>query len=241
MWRQIQTAVSLIYPPRCLGCGEMVQSDFGLCGTCWRDTPFIGGTVCEGCGAPLPGQGDRFRAECDDCMSHPRPWSQGRSALLYQDCARKIVLALKHGDRLDIAEPAAHWMHHAAGPMLRGDPLIAPVPLHWTRMLKRRYNQSALLAQALARIGGVRCCPDLLCRSSRTPSLDGKSRADRFAVLGNSINAHPRRLHHMQDRVVLLVDDVMTSGATLTACADACLGSGATEVRVIALARVIMG
>ncbi|NRB18262.1 MAG: ComF family protein [Rhodobacteraceae bacterium] len=238
MLKQIQMAVSMIYPPRCLGCGDLVARDFGLCGACWRQTPFIGGTVCESCGVPLPGQADGFRLDCDDCMAHPRAWSQGRAALLYQDQARVLVLALKHGDRGDIAKPAAAWMMVAAKPLLENDPLIVPVPLHWTRLLKRRYNQSALLAVQLAKQCQRQCCVDLLHRRKRTESLDGKTREQRFVALGDAVTFNPRHEASLRGRVVLLVDDVMTSGATLTACTDACLRGGAAEVRVVVLARV---
>lgn len=216
----------------------MVESDFGLCGPCWRDTPFIGGTVCDACGVPLLGEPDGFRLECDDCMTTPRPWKQGRAALLYKDRARKLVLSLKHGDRADIARPAGQWMARAARPFLADGMLIAPVPLHWTRMLKRRYNQSALLAQALARETGLALCPDLLIRPTRTTPQDGKSAAMRFADLASAIQPHPRRRHRMAARAVLLVDDVMTSGATLAACAEACRAGGAREIYVVTLARV---
>lgn len=238
MLKQIQMAVSLIYPPRCLGCGGLVDSDFGLCGSCWRETPFIGGTVCESCGVPLPGQADGFRLDCDDCMEHPRAWSQGRAALLYRDQARALVLALKHGDRGDIAKPAASWIMAVAKPLLENDPLIVPVPLHWTRLLRRRYNQSALLALQLAKQSKLQCCVDLLHRQKRTESLDGKTREQRFVALGDAVALNPRQKARMQERVILLVDDVMTSGATLTACTDACLCGGAAEVRVVTLARV---
>jgi ComF family protein len=176
--------------------------------------------------------------DCDDCMAHPRTWSQGRSALLYRDQARSLVLALKHGDRGDIAKPAASWMIRAAGPLLENNPLIAPVPLHWTRLLKRRYNQSALLAQQLAKQSLLQCCVDLLHRQKRTESLDGKTRDQRFDTLGDAVVFNPRHTAWMQGRVVLLVDDVMTSGATLTACTNACLCGGAAEVRMVTLARV---
>ncbi|MEX0317739.1 MAG: double zinc ribbon domain-containing protein [Ruegeria sp.] len=238
MWNRIQTAVELIYPPRCLGCGDLVTSDFGLCGPCWRDTPFIGGTICESCGTPLPGDTDGHRIECDDCMTTPRPWKDGRAALLYTGRARRMILALKHGDRPELARPAALWMARAGKDLLREGMLIAPVPLHWSRLVKRRYNQSALLAQHLGRETGLAVCPDLLIRAQRTPVLDGKTAAERAETLSQAIAPHPKRRHRMAARDVLLVDDVMTSGATLAACARACLNAGANHIFVLTLARV---
>ena len=238
MLARIQTAVSLLYPPRCLGCGEMVDSDFGLCGSCWRDTPFIGGTVCDCCGVPVPGLADEFRTECDSCMTTERPWSDGRSALLYKGRAKRLILALKHGDRPEISRPAALWMARAGHSILQPDMLIVPVPLHWTRLLKRRYNQSALLAQALSQETGLSHCPDLLLRAKRTAMLDGKSLQQRFADLSGAIAVHTKRRHRIAGRRVLLVDDVMTTGATLGACAQACLNAGAADVCTLTLARV---
>ena len=215
-----------------------MDADFGLCGTCWRDTGFIGGTVCDACGVPLPGGGDLASPHCDACLATPRPWAQGRAALIYRDMGRKLVLALKHGDRQEIARPAARWLAQAAQGILPEQALIAPVPLHWRRLLKRRYNQSALLAKALAGQTGHSWCPDLLQRTRHTPSLDGLSRAERFDVLQKAICVHPRRRHRIMRRPVILVDDVLTSGATLTACTEACIAAGSGPVFVLALARV---
>lgn len=216
----------------------MTASDFGLCGPCWQDTPFIGGTVCASCGLPLPGEGDGYRVECDDCMRQPRNWDDGRAALLYQGNARSLVLALKHGDRPELAKPAAVWMAQAGKALFRSGMLIAPVPLHWSRMLKRRYNQSALLSHALGRKTGISVCPDLLVRKVRTSALEGKTAGQRADILQDSIVAHPRRYRELAGRQVLLVDDVMTSGATLTACTNACLKAGAAHISVLVLARV---
>lgn len=221
-----------------MGCGALTESDFGLCGACWRDTPFIGGTVCDSCGVPVMGERDGCRIDCDDCLNSPPPWQAGRAALLYDGKARSLVLALKHGDRPELARPASRWLAQSGRDVLRPDMIIAPVPLHWSRLLKRRYNQSALLARHLAYETGLGCIPDLLTRPHRTPVLDGKTAQERADVLEGSIAAHPKRKRHLNGRDVLLVDDVMTSGATLAACTRVCQAAGANHIFVLALARV---
>ena len=233
----LQTALRMVYPPSCLACGGMVESEYGICGQCWGKTPFISGTVCDGCGVPLEGEAEDA-VFCDDCQTQNRPWVQGRAALLYQDNGRKLVLALKHGDRHDIVKPAGIWLARAARPMLGDDTLIAPIPLHWLRMLKRKFNQSALLAQSLAEEVSLPHCPDLLQRPRRTRSLEGLDREERFETLKEAITVNPRRRHRLIGRRVLLVDDVMTSGATLEAATEACLQAGAGSVSVVTLARV---
>lgn len=233
----IQTLIHSVFPPECLSCRANVASDDGLCGTCWRDTAFITGDICDGCGVPLRGdvqEGDR----CDDCLSIARPWMQGRAALLYKDRGRALVLALKHGDHHDIVRPAGRWMARCVRDILRDDVLIAPVPLHWSRMVKRRYNQSSLIAKAMAREISQPMCADLLRRDRATATLDGKTRDARFDEMRDAISVHPKRAHLLEGRSVLLVDDVMTSGATLAACTEVCMKSRASEVCVVTLARV---
>jgi len=162
----------------------------------------------------------------------------GRAAILYRDNGRKLVLGLKHGDRHDVIPTAALWMARAARPMMCEGMIVAPVPLHWSRLLRRRFNQSAMLAQAIAGRLDIACCPDLLVRHTRTPVLDGLGRDQRHALVSDVFRVHSRRTHHLLGRVVLLVDDVMTSGATLSAVTQVCLAGGAKDVRVLALARV---
>ncbi len=234
----LQAALHMVYPPQCLTCDALVTTDFGLCGACWRETPFITGLVCDTCGVPLPGE-DAGKAEhCDDCLTIARPWSQGRAALLYRDNARKLVLSLKHGDRLDLAKPAADWLLRAAAPMLEPGMLVAPIPLHWLRLLKRRYNQAALLSGGLARAAGLVHCPDLLLRRRNTHTQEGRDRDGRFANMADALRINPRRDWQVNGRHVLLVDDVMTSGATLAAAAEACVAAGAVRISVLVLARV---
>jgi len=236
--RGMQSALRLFFPPQCINCKEPVATEFGLCGICWRETPFISGLVCDRCGLPLPGEDEGHAEYCDDCLTIARPWSRGRAAILYKDIGRRLVLAIKHGDRLDLARPAGEWLARAVVPIFERDMLVAPVPLHWMRLFRRRYNQSALLSAALARQCKCDHCPDLLVRSRLTATQDGKGREARFQNLSGAIDIHPRRRGHIAGRKVLLVDDVMTSGATLAASADACLGAGAASVSILVLARV---
>ncbi len=234
----LQAALQLVYPPQCLTCDTLVTTDFGLCGPCWRETAFVSGLVCDDCGTPLPGDDPGHAVHCDDCLTIARPWEQGRAALLYRDNGRKLVLSLKHGDRLDLARPAALWMAKAAVPLLKPDMLIAPIPLHWLRLLTRRYNQAALLSAAVAHETHLAHCPDLLLRRRSTRSQEGRDREGRFRNVAGALCVHPRHGDKLKNRPVLLVDDVMTSGATLAAAADACLAGGASSVSVLVLARV---
>lgn len=234
----MQAAVQLVYPPQCLSCDALVTTDFGLCARCWRDTPFIAGLVCDCCGTPLPGEEGGAPVQCDDCLTIARPWGRGRAVMLYRDNARRLVMAFKHGDRLDLARPSAQWLHRAAVPLLQPDTLLAPVPLHWLRLFRRRYNQSALLAAGLARLADLPHCPDLLVRRRNTRSQEGRDREGRFRNMEDAIRVNDKRRWQVEGRPVLLVDDVMTSGATLGVCADACLAAGAARVDVVVLARV---
>lgn len=231
-------ALDSLYPPTCLTCSGPVREPGTLCGACWGKTPFITGLVCDKCGTPLPGPVEDAPVLCDDCLTVARPWDRGRAALAYAEGGRRLVLALKHGDRLDIAAPAGRWLARAAAPLVRPDTLVAPVPLHRWRLFRRRYNQSALLARALARAADIPHCPDLLIRTRLTGTQDGRTRDSRFANLQGAITAHPRRAAGITGRHILLVDDVMTSGATFAAAAEACFAAGADAVDVIALARV---
>lgn len=157
--------------------------------------------------------------------------------MLYSGNGRRIVLALKHGDRHDVVRPAGRWMARAAADLIVPDTLVAPIPLHWLRMLKRRFNQSALLARALAVEAGVPYCPDVLLRPRATQSLGGMGYGMRQRTMQNAIAVHPRRAPELTRRRILLVDDVMTSGATLSAATRACLDAGARDVCVVTLAR----
>lgn len=226
----------VVYPPRCVGCGVLVDGDFGLCASCWRETKFIGGLICDTCGVPLPGDVTDEAATCDDCLSNSRPWERGRSALLYQGLARQHVLRLKHGDRSDIVRPAAEWMAGCARDLLSEDTVFVPIPLHWRRLLNRKYNQSGLLAQALARKYDRTFCPDALIRHQATRPQSGPREA-RISAVSTVFRVNPRRLELLRGRPIILIDDVMTSGATLNAAAEVLTECGPSKIDVLVLAR----
>lgn len=233
----IARAGALVFSPQCLSCSDPVQDDGGLCGPCWRDTPFILGLCCDLCGAPLPGVSD-LAVTCDDCRARERPWVRGRAVMLYRGGGRRLVLGLKHADRLDLVPAMAGWMAARSTPLVRAETLVVPVPAHWWRLFRRRYNQAAVLALAFAARIDRPACPDLLVRQRATRVQDGMGPDDRFANLADAITVAHRHRARVAGRHVLLVDDVMTSGATLDACARACLAAGAAEISVMVLARV---
>jgi predicted amidophosphoribosyltransferase len=172
-------------------------------------------------------------------MKIARPWDHGRAALIYAGVGRRLVLGLKHGDRTDLARPAAIWLARVARRLLRDDTVLVPVPLHWQRRVQRRYNQSALLALALGRELDVPVCADALLRPKKTKPLEGHSRDARFATLSDAITPNAKRVSVISGKSVLLIDDVMTSGATLAASAEAAKTAGATNVSIVTLARVV--
>ena len=232
-----QTALRMIYPPRCLHCGKVVDSDFGLCGLCWAQMPFVSGVTCNLCGSALMGSPTTAAAICDACILIPRPWQNGRAALIYQGTARKLVLGLKHSDRTDIAGPAGRWLAQACRDILTPETVVTPIPLHWFRQLRRKYNQACLLAHALAKHTNLTYMPYALRRSAPTRALEKAGFDERYKRLSAAIEINQRKKRALMGKNVLIVDDVMTSGATLHAATQACLKAGALNVNVAVLAR----
>ena len=237
-------AVDLLLPPRCLVCAELVPTDGTVCATCFREMTLIGEPQCHCCGVPFlhSGQGVRTMAgrplHCQRCTNNPPAYRQARAAWIYDKASRRLLLPLKYADRTELVKPLARQMAFAGRELLARAELLVPVPLHFRRLLSRKYNQAGLLAKRLSRVSGVPWAPDLLRRRRSTPALGGLSAGERIAALEGAFRLAGGGAARIAGRRLLLVDDVMTSGATARACAEALLVAGAASVDVLAAARV---
>ncbi|MCP1336149.1 ComF family protein [Futiania mangrovi] len=230
--------LDLALPPVCAACGTVVSDPHALCPACWGQVRFITDPMCAACG--LPFEVEAAAAElCAGCMAEPPRIAVLRAAVHYADPARKVLLAFKHGDRLEHAPLLARWLMAGGGTALDGADLIVPVPLHWRRLVRRRYNQAALLARALGRATGLPVEVDVLRRMRATPMQRGQSRSGRRRNVAGAFAVPPRARPRVAGRTVLLIDDVATTGATLEACARALLKGGAARVNALTVARVV--
>jgi len=236
--RMIRPLLDVLLPHRCLACGVIVDAAGVLCPACWAGMTFAGPPCCEACGLPFA-YDEGAGMLCGECAAHPPPFGRARAAFIYGPASRRLVLDFKHGDRTEAAPAFAGWMVRAGAELIAEAQVIVPVPLHWTRLFARRFNQAALLAHAIGRRTGLPVAPDVLVRRRRTPSQGHLGRSARRRNVAGAFVVSPRRAALVADRRVLLVDDVMTTGATLAACTRALLRAGAHSVDVVALARVV--
>ena len=220
-------------------CDAPVDAQGLMCADCFRQTGFITEPFCARCGVPFANAGlGGASGLCPGCEATPPVFRRARAALRYDAQGRRLILPLKHADRQELAGTLAPHMVRAGAELLRDAEVLVPVPLHRTRLFHRRYNQAALLAQAAGRLAGRPCVLDALVRLRATESLGEKSAEERAAEVADAFAARRSRMPAIVGKRVLLVDDVMTSGATANACALALLAAGASSVDVLAAARV---
>ena len=238
--RSTGTAVlDLLLPPECATCDTPVAAPGLFCAACFQRANFVTDPCCRCCGVPFThaGQGT-IGALCPTCAEDPPAFARARAALRYDAHARRRILPLKHADRTDLARTLAPLMARAGAALLREADILVPVPLHRARLFQRRYNQAALLARALSRSSGLPTIPDALIRIRPTTALGDKSARERMEEVGGAFALRPARAAAIAGRRILLIDDVMTSGATADACARALLDAGAGAVDVLVAARV---
>ena len=220
-------------PARCAGCGSIVDEVHSFCPDCWRQVEFLGASGCSTCGLPLEATD---ADECGACVARPPRIRRTRSAVAYDELSRNIAIRLKYGRKVALARTMARYM----APLVRsedGDAILVPVPLHWSRLWQRGFNQSALVAAELARRTGLRSEPRLLKRTKRTPALKGMSLSQRKRTVSGAFAVS--READLDGRTVVLVDDVLTTGSTADACAKALERAGARRVELVSWARVV--
>lgn len=228
--------LDLVFPPQCMACRAAVGGD-GLCAACWSTVTFLDGPGCQCCGLPFPValEGENL---CAACLATPPAFDAARAILAYDEHSKGAILALKHADRLELVPGFARWLARTGRALLEQSDLLVPVPLHPLRLWQRRYNQAAELARGLSRLTGTPCDTAALARSRSTPSQGAMSsaKARRRNVQRAFRVPAPARV---AGKSILLLDDVLTTGATAQACARALKRAGAAQVRVLALARVV--
>lgn len=244
-WQQIfptlrqagQNILNGLLPPLCLRCSSFVTEPGSFCAPCWQTLRFITAPHCPRCGVPYEVAGGTL--DCPDCLATPPRYAQARAAVVYDDASRPLVLGFKHADQTHHAAALARMMRQSGKLLLAGCDALAPVPLHRRRLFRRCYNQSALLAQKIAAAESLPVWQDLLIRRRPTvpqASLTAKERArnvrDAFAI-------HPRHSQAVRGKTIVLIDDVMTTGATVNDCCRALTEAGARDVRVLTFARTI--
>jgi ComF family protein len=231
--------LDLLLPPHCVACDAPVSAPGLLCAECFRRTGFITEPFCARCGVPFAAAGlGGADHVCPGCHAVPPVFGRARAALRYDAQGRRLILPFKHADRTEIASALAPLMVRAGAALLHEADLLVPVPLHRARLFRRRYNQAGLLASAVGRIARRPYLLDALQRRRATASLGEKSAAERAVEVAGAFLVRPSRAGRLAGKHVLLIDDVLTSGATANACASALLAAGATLVDVLVAARV---
>ncbi|MDP3076014.1 ComF family protein [Bradyrhizobium sp.] len=237
-WAQAsKLALDIALPTLCVACREPVDGE-GVCAQCWAKLSFIAPPYCPRLGIPFvydPGP-DLLSMEA---IANPPAYARARAAVRYDDVARTLVHALKYQDRTDLAPAMGRWMARAGRELLADADLLVPVPLHWRRGWSRRYNQSGALARVIERQTGVKLASEALRRVRPTQQQIGLSRPQRASNVQGAFKVARDRAADIQGRRVVLIDDVLTSGATTDACARALLRAKAASVDVLVFARVV--
>lgn len=230
-------ALDIALPTLCVSCREPVAGE-GVCASCWAKLSFIAPPFCPRLGIPFvydPGPGLLSM----EAIASPPAYQRARAAVRYDDVARTMVHALKYQDRTDLAPTMGRWMARAGSELLNDADALIPVPLHWRRSWSRRYNQSGALAHIIARETHLPVVGDVLRRVRPTLQQIGLSRSERALNVQGAFKVPPEKKHAVQGRRIVLIDDVLTSGATVDACARALLRARAASVDVLVFSRVV--
>lgn len=232
----------LVFPPSCLCCRGAVGSHGALCPNCWSGINFIEKPFCDRLGTPFAYDLGIEGLLSPEAMADPPVYTRARAVARFADGpVRQLVHRLKYHDRIDLAGPLGGWMARAGSELLDAADLLVPVPLHRRRLMWRQFNQAQALAAAIGRARNMKVEPHLLVRVKRTTPQIGLSRAQRASNVQGAFVVPDEAKPFVQSRAIVLIDDVLTSGATINAAARALLRAGAARVDVLVFARVVTG
>ena len=234
----LRKGLDFVLPPLCFGCRGAVETQGGLCVTCWSPLKFITRPHCEVCGYPFPHQMPKG-VLCASCHQKKPVYDRALAAIAYNPASRPLILSFKHGERTEGLKTMARWLKSAGAELLPETGLIIPVPLHPRRLWQRRYNQSALLALALGEATGKAVDVLGLSRKKNTRSQGGLNRAQRHRNVRAAFQVPGDRVERIRGNSILLIDDVLTTGATAENCARALKKAGADKVFILTLTRVV--
>lgn len=228
-----------VLPPRCPISGEIVAEQGMLSPSAWQSLNFITNPFCDACGLGLEiSLPDAKGLLCGSCAAEEKPYRRARSAVVYDEASRQLILAFKHGDQTHLTLTFIPWLKRAGGDFLNEADVILPVPLHWRRLISRRYNQSALLAAHLSQATGTLYQPDILRRVRHTPVQGHLNARDRQANVKRAFALNKGKQIFVENKKVVLIDDVFTTGATIEECSKTLYEAGAAQVDALTVARV---
>lgn len=235
----IKKAVDIVFPPRCFSCHVLVAEHGALCGDCWSSVQFINTPLCYACGFPFDydlGEG----ALCASCIAKRPSYHQGRSVMYYDASSSHLITRFKYADKTHVAQSLARLMAKAGQELLEKSDFILPVPMHKFRLFKRRYNQAALLANALGQLSDIKVLHHALIRYKNTPPQASLTSKQRYSNVKGAFTFDKHFRNVIEGKNLLLVDDVTTTGATLEACSNVLLQSGAEQVNVLTVAKTVI-
>ncbi len=228
----------MLLPPRCPVSGDMVDTHGAISPEIWKGLSFISNPFCEKCGFPFEFGEGHHDTQCMACLKYPPPYNRVRSALIYNDTSRDIILGFKHGDKTHSVKIFIPWLIRIAKDMWGEADVLIPVPLHKTRLITRRYNQAGIIAYELSKASGIAHYPMALQRIRATPSQGHLKTNERVKNVKKAFRVRKGQENHIKDKNIILIDDVYTTGATIKECAKTLYQAGANRVDVITLARV---
>ena len=233
--------IDFVLPPRCIVTGEIVDEQGMLSPVSWGDLNFISDPQCERCGFPFDfDTGEAKEGNiCAACQKSPPLYNKARSALIYGEASRDIILAYKHADQTQSLPSFVPWLKRAGDTVLKDADYLVPVPLHRWRILRRRFNQSSLMVQYLSRETGIPYLLDVLKRTRATETQGHLQVNERQKNVRNAFSFNPKYLDVIRNKHIVLIDDVYTTGATITECTKVLLKAGAASVDILTLARVV--